>query len=659
MGAWSHDAFGNDTACDWAQGLDEVSDLSLVEAAIGAALDADDDGLDADVACEALAAIEVLARLRGNAGYSNAYTERVDDWVARTRLVPPDGLLQQALTALEAIASPASELRELWDEGEAGPQWQASLAELRARLQAPPQPLPAPLDEIGLAVREVTSLSFAVPDDPSPGMAVGPLVGVARQRLYFVALAAEAVGDWARLRDAVCRLWPLLDPDADLKLQWDLAVRDAKSWAAEGHLEAALAGLAPWRESAETLGLGTFDMRCMAVAQEAGAVAEGERLRDGLIAAGHGATMQILDRALREARAGDAGQAQALLTQHAADFSAPGWQVWVRFARGILAVRAGDGGGLALLTAWVAQQAPRCRDGAAVWTFFGIGAGWWALALQQGGRTDEARRVLATVRPLLRGDENTLLRGSLRAAGLLDEAPLSPPTAATPPEQQAGLEAHHGSFRTVTVRGVNALQHLLALRRAFAEGRGAYPFLIGDDDDLASLLDNLETPADGGVALAAEARALDAAAWLSGKVGGKRPRWSARGAAPVRSLQTLLDTRGQRLKPCVHIGLIELEEPWSLFTRLGFGDWNACPTPAEHGALHRHWGEHFGAEPAALGADTVECLVARPPRDKAPALALAAEHQAYCPDIVEQGVGTTAALAASLLAAPVWYFWWD
>ncbi len=30
MGAWAVDSFGNDTACDWAYGLEEVSDLSLV-----------------------------------------------------------------------------------------------------------------------------------------------------------------------------------------------------------------------------------------------------------------------------------------------------------------------------------------------------------------------------------------------------------------------------------------------------------------------------------------------------------------------------------------------------------------------------------------------------------------------------------------------------
>lgn len=659
MGAWSHDAFGNDAACDWAQGLEEVSDLSLVEAALQAALGTGVDGLDADVACEALAAIEVLARLRGNPGYSNAYTERADDWAARTRLVPPAALLAQAEAALDLISGPASELRELWDDSGEADDWLASIASLRARLLALPGPLPTPLDDIGRVVRDLVALSFTVPEAPPVEMCRGPMAAMARQRLYFVVLAAEALGDWPQLREGICRLWPLLDPDTDAKLLWDLAVREAKSWAAQGHLEAALAGLADWRDRAEALGTGTFDMRCMAVCQEAGAVAEAERLRSGLIAAGQGAVMQQLDLALREARAGDADTARALLAQHEPAFRAPALQGWVAFAQGILAVRAGDAAGLAPLTAWVKERAPGCMTGAATWVFFGMGAGWWALGLQQAGRAEEARRVVAAVLPLLRGDENTLLRAALRAAGLLDEAPPMLPPVATLPEDLPGLEAHHGAFRTVTVRGVNALQRLLALRQAFAEGSGVYPFLVGDREDLDALLDLLEPPADGGVAGAAEARALDAAAWLKERTGGKRPRGKAGDATPTRSLQTLVDLHSGHLKPCVHLGLIELDEPWTLFTRLGFGDWNACPAPAVHAALHRHWAVQFGAEPAALGADTLECLVARPPEDKAPALALAAEHQAYCPDIVEQGVGTTAALAATLQAAPVWYFWWD
>jgi hypothetical protein len=38
---------------------------------------------------------------------------------------------------------------------------------------------------------------------------------------------------------------------------------------------------------------------------------------------------------------------------------------------------------------------------------------------------------------------------------------------------------------------------------------------------------------------------------------------------------------------------------------------------------------------------------------------LAKEQYAYCADIVEQGVGTIEALAATLLNGHIWFFWWD
>ena len=45
MGAWSADNFGNDDAADWAYGLEETNDLSLVEATIAAALSTDEEYL--------------------------------------------------------------------------------------------------------------------------------------------------------------------------------------------------------------------------------------------------------------------------------------------------------------------------------------------------------------------------------------------------------------------------------------------------------------------------------------------------------------------------------------------------------------------------------------------------------------------------------------
>ena len=57
--------------------------------------------------------------------------------------------------------------------------------------------------------------------------------------------------------------------------------------------------------------------------------------------------------------------------------------------------------------------------------------------------------------------------------------------------------------------------------------------------------------------------------------------------------------------------------------------------------------------------DTIELHVARSPRTRDDALALAYEQYAYCSDIVDQGAGTLEALAAVLVHASVWFFWWD
>ena len=95
MGTWGHLAFNNDTTNDWAYGLEEVDDLSLVEAALDELEEVGNDYLDQDIACNALGACEVLARLLGHPGYTNAFTETVDQWVAGHKVKPPPALLER------------------------------------------------------------------------------------------------------------------------------------------------------------------------------------------------------------------------------------------------------------------------------------------------------------------------------------------------------------------------------------------------------------------------------------------------------------------------------------------------------------------------------------------------------------------------------------
>ncbi len=135
MGTWDMSSFGNDTACDWAYGLEDVNDLSYVESALDTVLAAGlGDYVDADAGACAVAAAEVIARLKGNWGEENSYTEPTDKWVRSHHVVPPAALVAKAVAALARIISAPSELLELWQEGEDGGGWVDAVAELKERV---------------------------------------------------------------------------------------------------------------------------------------------------------------------------------------------------------------------------------------------------------------------------------------------------------------------------------------------------------------------------------------------------------------------------------------------------------------------------------------------------------------------------------------------
>jgi len=136
MGAWGASAFDNDEACDWASDLVGMKDLSLVDAAFKVVEEASGKGLEAHDATNALAACEVLARLRGHPGYNNPYTEGVDAWVAAHRIDPPRAMLLRAEAVISQVLGERSELRELWGEDGDGAEWREAVEYLRRRLLA-------------------------------------------------------------------------------------------------------------------------------------------------------------------------------------------------------------------------------------------------------------------------------------------------------------------------------------------------------------------------------------------------------------------------------------------------------------------------------------------------------------------------------------------
>ena len=130
MATWTVDTYGNDYALDWAQDLQETSNLEAIESTLDYALGEGE--LEAPFGAEALAAIDVLSRLQGKAG-AEAMAE-IDAWVAGRKQKVSPMLAGKAARAIERVLGADSELRQLWQESEHYEEWRGAVLALRARL---------------------------------------------------------------------------------------------------------------------------------------------------------------------------------------------------------------------------------------------------------------------------------------------------------------------------------------------------------------------------------------------------------------------------------------------------------------------------------------------------------------------------------------------
>ncbi len=106
------------------------------------------------------------------------------------------------------------------------------------------------------------------------------------------------------------------------------------------------------------------------------------------------------------------------------------------------------------------------------------------------------------------------------------------------------------------------------------------------------------------------------------------------------------------------LAYIPTSKPYEVFAWVPFGGWNECPEASDMIKISRYWYEKYGAVPATISHDILECVVEKP-LDKETALAVANEMFAVCPDIVWQGKESIGRLADTLTKSTVWYFWWD
>jgi hypothetical protein len=135
------------------------------------------------------------------------------------------------------------------------------------------------------------------------------------------------------------------------------------------------------------------------------------------------------------------------------------------------------------------------------------------------------------------------------------------------------------------------------------------------------------------------------------------------GLAPAASATANAAQLGQtvtELPGPMRIGLVMASRPADTLVSIGWhGAANHHDTSAPLTAVLRSWEERFAATVMHVGFDTIDLLVERPAASRPAALALAAEHFAFCDDNIYQGVGSISEYADGLLDATWWSFWWD
>lgn len=234
-------------------------------------------------------------------------------------------------------------------------------------------------------------------------------------------------------------------------------------------------------------------------------------------------------------------------------------------------------------------------------------------------------------------------------------------------------------FPFVTVDGGGALAALAELRRTWQD---AIPVIWGDSDQASRLFELYdEEPAATPQAILAAAKGKSAtelmdehdaaargslAAWHAkrGETVREHNEEAPRGAWPRDILPhqvpfSLIDSATGRPKQEILIGLVPTARSWEIPAFHRFGSWNDCPSSEIHVAIAREWAERYGARLIINTADVIEFEIDAPIASREEAISMAELQFRYCSDIVYQGTQTIEGLAASLIGAKYWFFWWD
>jgi hypothetical protein len=216
------------------------------------------------------------------------------------------------------------------------------------------------------------------------------------------------------------------------------------------------------------------------------------------------------------------------------------------------------------------------------------------------------------------------------------------------------------------VPGERAVDLWTALRDVSAK-TGYFPVLLGGEATVSHrLTDSMAIEGNAPGEVRAGAEGLDADAWLAerqemmaGTIASLTDAPMPANIQPADFYVSLFDFIHKKPFQTIGLALCPTAHGWQAPVWLPIGGWKNCPPPAVHLALWQRWYSLYGAEPVVMTGSVVEMRVTERPQDEIAARTLAMEQFLYCPDLVLHGTDTLGCLAATLSAAPIWYFWWE
>lgn len=135
MGAWGIRPFENDTALDFVADFEDNMSFSYLRRTVEAVIT--EDYLEADQVIEAIAAMELIAAIKGNPSddFPDLDTITLEDLQEKYESKVSNYSLSLCEDALSVIKREEdNELFELWDDADASEEWLTTLEDLEDRL---------------------------------------------------------------------------------------------------------------------------------------------------------------------------------------------------------------------------------------------------------------------------------------------------------------------------------------------------------------------------------------------------------------------------------------------------------------------------------------------------------------------------------------------